>query len=80
MVVDPQDAPPRDALPAALSGLVAMTPETAARLAAIRAKALSVPEPEKGDAADNARKSQAVKLAHKTGRLMRAKALRWGKG
>lgn len=57
-----------------------MTPDTAAALAAIRAKALAVPEPEKGDATDNARKSQATRLAHKTGRLMRAKALRWGKG
>ena len=57
-----------------------MTPDTAARLAAIRAKVETLPEPEKGDATDNARKSQAVKLAHKTGRLMRAKALRWGKG
>lgn len=57
-----------------------MTPTTAAAIAAIRAKAMSVPEPAKGDAADNERKSQATRLAHKTGRLMRAKALRWGKG
>lgn len=57
-----------------------MTPDTAARLAAIRAKVETLPEPVKGDAADNERKSQATRLAHKTGRLMRAKALKWGKG